>query len=99
MVFATMANTKKRKSHLFPAELTTRTIDEYAYMQSEDLLAVLDDLKSLESSFRKGGRDVYWIEVELAHVIRELEIRQLRRDAHELWMKENGEEYYEEFVA
>lgn len=90
-----MANVKKKKNRPYPAELTMRTIDDYAYMQSEDLLAVLDDLKTLESSFWKNGKDVYWVEVELAHVLREMEIRQHRRDAHEKWLENNKDELYE----
>lgn len=82
-----MANVRKKKSHPFPNDLEVHTIDELAYMSSDELESVYNHLLFMRDELKSAGRDLYWVEVEIAYALREFDIRNIRRECHAEWLR------------
>lgn len=74
------------------------TIDELSLMTEED---ISDRVSKCRSEMGKRAGDVYWRyawEVELAYALRELQIRQERRIAHQTYLEQESERDRQAFL-
>lgn len=77
------------------------SIDDIAVMPDDELNRRISSLSGfIERERRRGTRQVD-LEVEHSYLAREAEIRELRRAAHEKWMRENAHRFHsgEDFYA
>lgn len=73
---------------------TARNVEELAVMNDEDLYnsyMKFDDMKRISE---RRGDDTAHIETELCYISRELEVRNLRKKAHQQFLANLGVKHY-----
>lgn len=71
-------------------------MDEIAVMADDQLYSLQQQLESDRQKVLDYRLDPYFWEVELAYLRRELNIRRVRRDAHEAYLQKNAALFMEE---
>lgn len=77
-------------------EVAVRNMDDLAVLTDDELINVETDLKIMFEKACKKGFDTKKIEVELAYVHREWQIRADRKAAHTAWLEKTKQEMFDE---
>lgn len=80
-------NEKKSGKKFNKVMIEKKTFDELGIMLDEDLSSLAVELESLREKSFGTKQDPHDVEVELAYVRREQQIRKIRRDRHEQYLK------------
>lgn len=72
-------------------------MDEIAVMADDQLYSLQQQFENERQKILDARLDPYFWEIELAYLRRELHIRRLRRDAHEVYLQKNASLLEEEY--